>query len=241
MREVKVYTRLPSHERLLKMISYNDDEINGYVVLEYLSGGTLAAYLASTAEVTPEQQLKWCIEATDGVAFLHDFGIIHSDIKPENMLLGPELSIRIIDFSGSSVDGLKPLGLESTRYFLPRPMDSGILCSRYTDLFALGSSLYHIMHRVPPYQDRGDDEVEELYEQKLFPDLRGVACGDIIGSCWHQKLSSANDVLALLYMQQRPVGTFSSLVYIGYRSFLGSRSWLRRCVAYLRFLCEKLF
>ncbi|TQV93233.1 hypothetical protein V2A60_010332 [Cordyceps javanica] len=231
MREVKVYGRLPSHKRLLTMISYSDDGPNSYIIFEHLSRGTLEAYLASTAHVTPEQQLTWCIEATEGVAFLHDFGIIHGDIKPQNMLLDSDMSIRIIDFAGSSVDGLKPLCLESTRYFLPRPMDSDMPCNTLTDLFALGSSLYHIMQRAPPYSNRQDDEVVRLYTRQSFPELRDVACGGVINSCWRQELPSANTVLALLHAQHRPVHVFSSLFSFGFRFLLILRSWYRWGVA----------
>lgn len=197
MREVLIYKRLQAHRRLIKMISYScsADEIDGYVIFEYMRVGSLEAYLASDAVITQSQQLDWCIQATEGIAFLHSSGVIHGDIKPENMVLDDNMCVRIIDFSGSSIDDLPPLCLESTRYFLPRPEPT---CNVQTDIFALGSSIYHIMQRAPPFKELDTDEIEERYKRQDFPELTNVFCGSIIAGCWRQQMESANATLALL-------------------------------------------
>lgn len=111
------------------------------------------------------------------------------------MRLPDDVCVRIIGFSGSPIDGLPPLCLESTRYFLPRPQP---ICSVQTDLFALGSSIYHIMQRVPPFNELDDDEVEARYKRQDFPDLADVVCGGVIAACWRQQMDSAAAILALL-------------------------------------------
>lgn len=113
-------------------------------------------------------------------------------------------------------------------------MDSDMPYNIHTDLFALGSSLYHIMQRAPPYNDCEDNEVGEFYKRKLFPDLRDVACGNIIRRCG-EKLSSANTALSLLYLQTLSVPPF---LYIRCRLFVALRSWLRWGVAGVRRLRE---
>ena len=80
------------------------------------------------------QRLQWCIEAAEAVALLHSYDIIHADINPHNMLLLEHLGLKLIDMSGSSIDGKRPLCLESTRYFLPRSMKDAMRCSVSTDL-----------------------------------------------------------------------------------------------------------
>ncbi|EGX96301.1 protein kinase, putative [Cordyceps militaris CM01] len=181
MREVLIYKRLAPHRRLIKMMSYScsADEMDGHVIFEYMRLGSLEAHLASDAVITQSQQLDWCLQATEGIAFLHSSGVFHGDIKPENMVLDDNMCVRIIDFSGSSIDGLPPLCLESARYFLPRPEPT---CNVQTDLFALGSSIYHIMQRAPPFKDLDIDEIEDRYKRQDFPELTNVFCGSIIAA-----------------------------------------------------------
>lgn len=63
------------------------------------------------------QRLQWCIEVGEGLVLLHSLGVIHCDIKPENMPLDEGLGVRIIDMLGFSIAGKSPLSLESTRFF----------------------------------------------------------------------------------------------------------------------------
>ncbi|KAJ5561854.1 hypothetical protein N7461_000615 [Penicillium sp. DV-2018c] len=65
-------------------------------------------------------KLKWAYQIVQAVSLLHSNGIIHCDIKPRNLLLDATLNIKIIDFSGSSLDGSKPTSGEGTRFYLPR-------------------------------------------------------------------------------------------------------------------------
>ncbi|OAQ99890.1 hypothetical protein LLEC1_02382 [Akanthomyces lecanii] len=226
MREVLIYKRLQAHRRLIKMMSYSwsADEMDGYVIFEYMRVGSLDAYLASGAVIAQSQQLDWCLQATEGIAFLHSSGVIHGDIKPENMVLDDNMCVRIIDFSGSSIDGLLPLCLETARYFLPRPEPT---CSVQTDLFALGSSIYHIMQRAPPYKELDTDEIENRYARQDFPEVTNVFCGSITAACWRQEIESASAIYALLQAhQQRSIfawlsGRFQGVLRSLYQGWAG--------------------
>lgn len=235
MREVRVYSQLPPHNRLLKMIDYSDDVFDAYIIFEHMKHGSLEAYLDSNAIITYAQRLKWSIQAAEGITFLHQFGIIHGDIKPQNMLLDDKLCLRIIDFSGSSVDGLPPLGLESTRYFLPRSMESAMPCTITTDLFALGSSLYHIMRGSPPYANIDDEEVQQLYQQQSFPDLVDVPCGEVISKCWLGNFVSAHAVMAALRSESWHTSTYLSSLRCLLSRFLHTmQSWYHGVICALR-------
>lgn len=123
---------------------------------------------------------------------MHRNGIIHCDIKPQNLLLDTTFDIKIIDFSGSSLDGSKPASGEGTRFFLPRHWRDQPTVA--TDLFALRSTLYEIFQGTSPYEEIHSDQVERLFTQKEFPGVSNILCGQIIKQCWLSQVDSAADV-----------------------------------------------
>lgn len=182
------------------MFSYSDD--NG-LTLEYMANGNLSSYLEKEKDIPTWQRLQWCIEAAEGVVLLHSLGIIHADIKPENMVLDAGLGVRIIDMSGSSISGKPPLSLESTRFFLPRCRIVDMPCSVVTDLFALGSSFCQIITGRHPYAELSDKEVEKRFACGDFPSVSGIPFGDTIRRCWRCEIDSAQIVLDSLIAERR--------------------------------------
>jgi len=67
-----------------------------------------------------------------------------------------------------------------------------------TDLFALESTIYHILTGNSPYMELPRDEVERLYEEKNFPDASGLPCGDVIMKCWLCEIDLAQQVSDLI-------------------------------------------
>lgn len=109
-------------------------------------------------------KLKWASQVAESIDLLHRNGVLHCDTKPRNILLDTSLDIKIIDFSGSSLDGSKPASGEGTRFYLPRHYKEPPTVA--TDLFALGSTLYEIFQGTSPYEEIPSNEVERLYKQK---------------------------------------------------------------------------
>lgn len=171
--------------------------------------GDLKTYLQAHESVSTSLKLKWAYQVAEAVDLLHRNGIIHCDIKPRNLLLDPTFDIKIIDFSGSSLDGSKPASGEGTRFFLPRHWRDQPTVA--TDLFALGSTLYEFFQGTSPYQEIPSDEVERLFTQKEFPDISGTLCGQIIKQCWLSQIDSAADVqIAILDIISRGILGFNN-------------------------------
>ncbi len=189
-REVEIYQRLPKrHDRLIRMISYSEEGL----ILEYMPNGNLREYLESYAsKINLCQRLQWAAEAAEALQLVHSHNIIHCDVKPENFLLDSQLRLRIVDFSGSRIDGERSSVLENTRFFLPRPWNEP--CTILTDLFALGSSIYEIMTGSQPYKELMDDEVESRYKKRHFPVVDDIPCGNIIKKCWLSEFNSGEIV-----------------------------------------------
>lgn len=193
-REIAIYQRLPKkHSRFIQMVSYSQEESDLHIIFEYFPKRDLRTFLDMEPSPSRRLQLQWALDAAEAVGLVHACGIIHGDIKPSNFLVDEHLRLRLIDFSGSSIDDQPALVVENARFFLPRNRredESSVL----TDLFALGSTIYEIMTTQQPYEDLDEEGVEVRYIHGDFPAVEGVVCGDIINKCWTQQYGAATAV-----------------------------------------------
>ncbi|CAK8688583.1 unnamed protein product [Clavelina lepadiformis] len=106
-RETEVLKRL-HHPNIVSYIGFTQWDHGHGIILEYPSAGTLDNLLADTRIVIPWlPRLKFSCEIADGLFYLHDHdpkrAYIHSDLKPQNILLSEELDIKIVDFGSTHV------------------------------------------------------------------------------------------------------------------------------------------
>lgn len=195
--EAKVYDRLGTHHRLVKKKAWDPDSHT--LTLEYMPKGTLKEYLESHKDVTLEQRREWVAEAAPCIQLLHHLGVIHCDIGPHNFVLDGLLGLRIIDFSGSSIDNSRTETCPGVRYTAPDSSRSSLpLPTIKTDLFSLGSTIYYIMTGKAPFQEFESEEVVKRYLAHDFPDLNGIPHADIIQRCWLQKFQAVDELIELL-------------------------------------------
>jgi serine/threonine protein kinase len=193
----------------------NDISLNQFLVLVVLerksSEGVDALRPAEfwNSEVPIREKIRFARETAEGVAHAHQSNVLICDIHVRNILLDAELHTKLCDFQGRL---LSPNGeilisggaSENAESFMPR-------CNKEfadvkTDIFALGSTIYHIItgHRPFPQYDTIDDETkfEELYRKGHFPPLDGVG-GGVVQNCWGGKYESAGEVVnELMVLEQ---------------------------------------
>lgn len=188
-REFVAYQRLPQHPRFLCLHS---DSTSEKLVLPYLQHGCLHEFLRASP-VSLLQRLQFATDAAEGLCLLHGAGIVHGDINSWNFLIDDDFRLCIIDFSGSTIDGVPGSAFEGYRYCLPRPIDDP--STTRTDIFALGSLLYEIVMSEEPYEQYEDEEAVAYFEQGLFPATQDLPLGRVILSCWQGAYHSAESVL----------------------------------------------
>lgn len=135
-REYEVYQRIGKRPGFLQMIDFSAEK--GLLILQALPDGTRRDHLSTHRDIPISRRLSWATQIADAVQTLHSLAILHSDIKPENVLLDNTLRAHLIDFAGSAIDEKLPIVKEECRVRLP----CDDLASVRTDMFALGSSIF---------------------------------------------------------------------------------------------------
>ncbi|KAJ0164701.1 Sperm motility kinase Y [Colletotrichum tanaceti] len=197
--EAEIYDCLSEYPCLVRKKAWDPDE--HALTLEDMPNGTLEDYLASHADVPLEQRNKWATEAVGCLQLLHGSGVVHCDVGPHNFLLDDRLRLKIIDFSGSSVEGSRTEISPGTRYAAPVPGGRSLQWTApttKTDLFSLGSTIYFIMTGKAPFAEFQSEDVQKMYSNHEFPDLAGIPHADLTRSCWSQEFESVDGLIPFL-------------------------------------------
>jgi serine/threonine-protein kinase len=136
-----------------------------YMVMEYLEGGDLAAWLKDRGALPIEQAVEFVLQACVAVADAHALGIIHRDLKPANLFCvrrsDGQLSIKVLDFGISKMTQFGASGpgamthasalMGSPLYMSPEQMRSARTVNSQTDIWALGTILFELLAGKPPF------------------------------------------------------------------------------------------
>ncbi len=149
-REARVAAGL-SHPNLIGIYDYAEGDERPYLVMEYVAGETLAARMARKAEIDCKELAR---ELLSALAHIHAAGIVHRDIKPQNVLIAPDGSAKLIDFGialPKDATALTRTGhlLGTARYIAPEVME-GRPATERSDLFSCGVVLRDCLGSRPP-------------------------------------------------------------------------------------------
>jgi serine/threonine-protein kinase len=164
LREAQI-GRLLDHPGILKFIQIDERaKSRRYLVTEYLEGHSLHDELQRTGPLPVANALKLGAQICDALDYLHGRHIIHADVKPGNILLCPDGSLRIIDFgiarfaaTGLTTFGGFPAHVGTPEYMAPEQV-KGKRGDARTDLYALGAVLYEMITRRRPFDTEQEDD-----------------------------------------------------------------------------------
>jgi len=144
-REARVLGRIGSHPNIVSLYDYEIDRESSaqYIVFQYLGGGTLTEYLQQSGQQSLDDLLRLGRQLSRGLSHLHNRGLIHRDVSPDNVWLDERHTAHLGDFDSAitvaGTDTLRPIATGS--FAAPEEFEGKSLDVR-ADLFALGGVLY---------------------------------------------------------------------------------------------------
>ncbi|EKV12769.1 Tyrosine-protein kinase, catalytic domain [Penicillium digitatum] len=216
--EERLFDILGTHPRIICYIGISE-EPRGLLFGE-ASDGNLQAYIDQHNDaIDLSLRLKWCYQAAEAVHYIHQKGVIHSDLRPENLLLHSDskskLNLLLCDFGGSTNGDIDGGHLPDSGFFNPcKPWVS----TEAVDIFSLGSVFYTIITGHWPYKSPGpfrsvaekndyEERVDTLFASQKYPSVDGLTGGAVIQGCWTDRYS---DVASLIRDQNLSFGAIEA-------------------------------
>ncbi|MBK9061640.1 MAG: protein kinase [Acidobacteria bacterium] len=152
--EIRIQIGL-KHPNIVELVDCSPTPSNAYIVMEYVDGGELYALRQESGRFPWEIALYAVDEALNGLAAAHAKGIVHRDIKPQNIMWTKEGGVKIGDFGISHAEHLTRLTMTGTVVGTPAHMSPeqarGDDLDARTDLFSMGTVLYELLCGFNPF------------------------------------------------------------------------------------------
>ena len=193
-RERMVYDKLQSDENFSDRIVRFEEQWESGLILERLAG-TLRQHLRKLPQsATPPSARQWARETCEGLAFLHQHGVLHSDFGCQNILLGANNHVKLCDFAGSKIGNHDAWISYEVRS--QRPSESGKQPTEKSELFALGSVIFEIWTCRPPYASEPHSAVLQKFSAGEFPIsyIKDTVVRGIVARCWTGSYGTATEV-----------------------------------------------
>jgi eukaryotic-like serine/threonine-protein kinase len=165
--EARIIANL-NHENIVKVYDIEQLYRTVFIIMEQLQGVSLVEMLRDIRRLPLARALNILIQACHGLAYAHEHGIIHGDIKPGNIFVQKNDRTKILDFGLARAPGTKGDRLVGTpRYFSPEQIRMGVLDER-SDIYSLGISAYRVITGQEAFREM---DIANLLQRHLYENI----------------------------------------------------------------------
>jgi len=176
-REARSVAQL-QHPNIVTVIDRGEEDGRQFIVFEYVEGENLKEHVVRKGRLDVREALEIADEVARGLAFAHGQGLIHRDVKPQNVLLNGDGRAKVTDFGIArtlDVDGMTQTGtiLGTSNYIAPEQA-SGQPVDAHSDVYALGAVLYELLAGEVPFPGESFVAVAMKHMHEPAPNLLDV-------------------------------------------------------------------
>lgn len=163
-----------SHPNIVTMHDFGLDNGQLFLVMEYVPGTDLKTLIKQRGRFSPEEALPLLIQACAGIGYAHRAGLVHCDVKAQNMLVTPDMRLKVADFgiaralSTIHPDEQSDVIWGSPQYFAPEQA-SGAAPVPASDVYSLGIIMYEMLTGSLPFQATTATDLARLHVEEEPP------------------------------------------------------------------------
>ncbi|MEH7222513.1 Stk1 family PASTA domain-containing Ser/Thr kinase [Bacillus sp. JJ1566] len=154
-REAHAATSL-AHPNVVSIYDVGEEEDIYYIVMEYVPGQTLKQYIQRNAPLHPKEAINIMLQLTSAITHAHQNQIVHRDIKPQNILIDHDGTVKVTDFgiavalSSTTITQTNSV-LGSVHYLSPEQARGG-MSTRKSDIYSLGIVMFELLTGRVPFE-----------------------------------------------------------------------------------------
>jgi serine/threonine protein kinase len=179
LREARLAAGL-AHRNVVQVYDSGEEDGRPYIVMEYVEGETLAEVLSRRGTLPPTEAIELGLQICAGLDHAHRKGLVHRDIKPQNVLICPDGTLKIVDFGiarstyGSRVTEVGTV-LGTAAYLAPEQASGEEEVTAAADVYALGVVLYEMLAGRTPHTAESLTQLLVGKQAQPIPALRELA------------------------------------------------------------------
>ncbi len=214
-----------THPNIVNVYDVGDDEGVNYIVMELIEGITLKEYIGKKTKLSVKEATSIAIQVSMGLEAAHSHGIVHRDIKPQNIIISTDGKVKVMDFGiarAASSNTISSNVMGSVHYSSPEQVRGGYSDEK-SDIYSLGITLYEMVTGKVPFD--GDTTVaiaikhlqEEMVPPSVYTEDLPRSLEQIITKCTQKSVSrryeKMEEVIAdLKHSLIDPQGDFVKLI-----------------------------
>lgn len=177
MREALSATSL-THPNIVDIFDVGEDGNIHYLVMEYIDGQTLKEFIVSNGPLTPEEALPIMEQLVSAISNAHYNGIVHRDIKPQNILMDHDGNVKITDFgiamALSATTHTKTNSVIGTVHYLSPEQARGGMATKKSDIYSVGIVFYELLTGKLPFSGESAVSIALKHLQEETPSVRAL-------------------------------------------------------------------
>ena len=165
-----------SHPNIVEVYDVGEEDGQYYIVMEYIEGKTLKQLLYKRGALTLPEVIDIMTQLTDGLAHAHEAYIIHRDIKPQNIMIEDNGTIKITDFgiamAVNATQFTQTNSVMGTVHYLPPEQANGKSATVKSDIYSLGILMYELLTGSVPFKGDNAVEIALKHMKEKLPSIR---------------------------------------------------------------------
>jgi len=176
-REARAVAQL-THPNIVTVIDRGEQDSRQFIVFEYVDGLNLKELVEQEGPLSPRDAIELGLQVARGLAFAHEQGLVHRDVKPQNVLIDADGRAKVTDFGiarSLDVDGMTITGtIMGTSNYIAPEQARGQAVDEQTDVYSLGCVLYELLAGEVPFEGDNFVAVAMRHVNEPAPSVREI-------------------------------------------------------------------